>query len=46
MTATTEVGADLMVMGAYTRSKLRQLILGSVTGYVMHEATLPVLMCH
>ena len=46
MTATTEIGADLMVMGAYTRSKLRQLILGSVTGYVMHEATLPVLMCH
>ena len=46
MASTTEVGADLMVMGAYTRSKLRQLILGSVTGYVMREATLPVLMCH
>ena len=46
LTATTELNADLMVMGAYTRSKLRQLILGSVTGYVMREATLPVLMCH
>jgi nucleotide-binding universal stress UspA family protein len=38
--------ADLMVMGAYTRSKVRQLILGSVTGYVMRNATLPVLLCH
>jgi nucleotide-binding universal stress UspA family protein len=33
-------------MGAYTRSKLRQLILGSVTGYVMEQAILPVLLCH
>ena len=41
-----EAGADLMVMGAYTRSKVRQLILGSVTGYVMKNATLPVLLCH
>ncbi len=46
LAATSEINADLMVMGAYTRSKLRQLILGSVTGYVMHEATLPVLMSH
>ncbi|MGZ6213153.1 MAG: universal stress protein [Candidatus Binataceae bacterium] len=41
-----EAKADLMVMGAYTRSKVRQLILGSVTGYVMKNATLPVLLCH
>jgi len=46
LAATTETGADMMVMGAYTRSKLRQLILGSVTGYVMQHATLPVLLCH
>lgn len=46
LAATAEVGADMMVMGAYTRSKLRQLILGSVTGYVMQHATLPVLLCH
>jgi nucleotide-binding universal stress UspA family protein len=46
LTAAAESGADMMVMGAYTRSKLRQLILGSVTGYVMQNATLPVLLCH
>jgi nucleotide-binding universal stress UspA family protein len=44
--AAGDIGADMMVMGAYTRSKLRQLILGSVTGYVMQHAILPVLLCH
>lgn len=44
--AAGDLKADMMVMGAYTRSKLRQLILGSVTGYVMQQAILPVLLCH
>jgi nucleotide-binding universal stress UspA family protein len=44
--AARDANADMMVMGAYTRSKLRQLMLGSVTGYVMDHAVLPVLMCH
>jgi len=44
--AARDSDADMMVMGAYTRSKLRQLMLGSVTGYVMEHAILPVLMCH
>ena len=44
--AARDAGADMMVMGAYTRSKLRQLMLGSVTGYVMEHAILTVLMCH
>lgn len=39
-------GADLLVMGAYTHSRLRQLILGGVTRYVLQEVTLPVLMAH
>jgi len=38
-------GADLMSMGAYsTASRLRQLILGGTTRYVLENATLPVLM--
>lgn len=40
------VGADLLVMGAYTHSRLRQLILGGVTRYVLENATIPVLMSH
>ncbi|HSV28506.1 MAG TPA: universal stress protein [Candidatus Omnitrophota bacterium] len=39
-------GIDLLVMGAYTHSRLRQLILGGVTRHVIHHADIPVLMCH
>jgi nucleotide-binding universal stress UspA family protein len=37
-------GADLLVMGAYSHSRLRQLILGGVTRHVLANAALPVLM--
>jgi nucleotide-binding universal stress UspA family protein len=37
-------GADLLCMGAYSHSRLRQLILGGVTRHVLEAATLPVLM--
>ncbi len=40
------VGADLLVMGAYTHSRMRQLILGGVTKHVLASADLPVLMAH
>ena len=40
------VGADLIVMGAYTHSRMRQLILGGVTRHVLEESTLPLLMAH
>lgn len=40
------VGADLLVMGAYTHSRMRQLILGGVTKHVLANAELPVLMTH
>ena len=42
--ACQETGADYLVMGAYTRSRLRQWILGGVTSYVLENAELPVLM--
>ena len=38
--------ADLLVMGAYTHSRLRRLILGGVTKHVLAKATIPVLMGH
>jgi len=38
--------ADLLVMGAYSHSRLRQMILGGVTRYVLSNANLPVLMVH
>lgn len=33
-------------MGAYTQSRLRQLIYGSVTKHVLTRTILPVLMAH
>ena len=42
--AAQEFGADLLAMGAYSHSRLRQLILGGVTRHVLEKATLPVLM--
>jgi nucleotide-binding universal stress UspA family protein len=42
--AAHEFGADLLSMGAYSHSRLRQLILGGVTRHVLENSDLPVLM--
>ena len=44
LAAAREFGADLLAMGAYSHSRLRQLILGGVTRHVLEHATVPVLM--
>ncbi len=36
--------ADLIVMGAYGHSKVRELVVGSTTTYVINHATCPVLL--
>jgi nucleotide-binding universal stress UspA family protein len=41
-----EADADLLVMGAYAHSRLRQLILGGVTSTVLRQAKLPLLLAH
>jgi nucleotide-binding universal stress UspA family protein len=41
-----ELGDDLMVMGAYAHSPLRELVLGGVTKYMLDNADLPILMRH
>lgn len=40
------LGAGLLVMGAYTHNRLRQMIFGGVTRHVLAHATLPVLLAH
>jgi nucleotide-binding universal stress UspA family protein len=45
LAAAKEFGGDLLCMGAYSHSRLRQLILGGVTRHVLEKATLPVMMC-
>ena len=41
----TDRGRDLLVMGAYAHSRLRELVLGGVTRTVLERMT-PVLMAH
>lgn len=41
-----DVQADLLVMGCYSRSRVREQILGGVTRTVLQSMTLPVLMSH
>jgi nucleotide-binding universal stress UspA family protein len=40
------LGADLIVMGAYGHSRLREMMLGGATREVLAGATVPVLMAH
>ena len=44
--ACAAVDADLLVMGGYGHSRIREMILGGVTRYVLTHAGLPVLMAH
>ena len=37
-------GADLLVMGAYSHSRWRELVLGGATQHVLENAEIPVLM--
>lgn len=39
-------GADLMFKGAYTHSRLRQMIFGGATSHILSHADLPVFMAH
>jgi nucleotide-binding universal stress UspA family protein len=46
LNAATDLGCDLIVIGAYSQSRLRTLILGSLTGFLLRHMTVPVLMSH
>ena len=37
-------GADLLVMGAYGHSRLREIVLGGATREVLRDARIPVLL--
>jgi len=44
--AALDHGADLLVMGGYSHSHLRESIFGGVTAHIRWHAELPVLMVH
>jgi nucleotide-binding universal stress UspA family protein len=41
-----ELSADLLVVGAYGHSRLREMALGGVTRTLLRQMTVPVLMAH
>jgi nucleotide-binding universal stress UspA family protein len=41
-----ELGADLLVMGGYGRSRVRELVFGGVTRTVLSQYDLPILLAH
>jgi nucleotide-binding universal stress UspA family protein len=44
LSAAADVGVDLLVMGAYGQSRLRELALGGTTREILRTMTVPVLM--
>jgi len=46
LSAAADYGADLLVMGAYGRARMREMILGGTTREIMRNMTLPVLVSH
>jgi nucleotide-binding universal stress UspA family protein len=46
LSLSSDLSADLLVMGAYGHSRLRETILGGVTRTVLETMTIPVLMAH
>jgi nucleotide-binding universal stress UspA family protein len=41
-----QLGCDLIIKGAYTQSRLRQMIFGGATRHILAHTKLPVLMSH
>lgn len=41
-----DAGSDLIVMGGYGHSRLREFVLGGVTRTILRSMTMPVLMSH
>ena len=46
LTAAVSVGCDLLIKGAYTQSRLRQMIFGGTTRHILANSTLPVMLAH
>jgi nucleotide-binding universal stress UspA family protein len=42
----TQLRADLLFKGAYTQSRLRQMIFGGATSYILTHSKLPIFMAH
>lgn len=41
-----DIGADLVLKGAFTRSRFRQIVFGGTTQHILDYANIPVLLAH
>jgi nucleotide-binding universal stress UspA family protein len=41
-----ELNADLLVLGGYSRHRLREVIMGGVTRHLLAESDIPIMMVH
>jgi nucleotide-binding universal stress UspA family protein len=46
LAAAASEDCDLLIKGAYTQSRLRELIFGGATRHILANATLPIFMAH
>jgi nucleotide-binding universal stress UspA family protein len=46
LSSASDLGSDLLVMGAYGHSRFRELVLGGVTRSVLQHLAMPALMSH
>ncbi len=46
MTEAANTGGDLVVMGAYSHSRMREFVLGGVTRHALRHVVTPLLMMH
>jgi nucleotide-binding universal stress UspA family protein len=46
LSSARDFGADLLVMGCYGHSRLREFVLGGASEHVLKSMTIPVLMSH
>jgi nucleotide-binding universal stress UspA family protein len=46
LAAAGRIGAGLLVMGAYTHARMREMVFGGATHHVLKHAELPVLFAH
>jgi len=46
LAAAGSLGCDLLIKGAFTQSRLRQMIFGGTTQHILEHAELPVLFAH
>lgn len=46
LSRSADIGADLIVMGCYGHSRLRERVLGGATQTILEQMTVPVLLAH